>query len=35
MFERTVKYHAAENYRKPGAKVKTDAVQIARSLNLI
>ena len=33
--ERTVKYHAAENYRKLGAKGKTDAVQIARSRNLI
>lgn len=35
MAERTVKYHAAENYRKLNAKGKTDAVQIARSLNLI
>ena len=35
MSERTIKYHAAENYRKLGAKGKTDAVQIARSLNLI
>jgi len=33
--ERTVKYHAAENYRKLNAKGKTDAVQIARSMNLI
>lgn len=33
--ERTVKYHASENYRKLGAKGKTDAVQIARSLNLL
>jgi len=33
--ERTVKYHAAENYRKLEAKGKTDAVQKARSMNLI
>lgn len=33
--ERTVKYHCAENYRKLGAKGKTDAVQIARQLNLL
>lgn len=32
---RTVKYYAAENYRKLGAAGKTDAVQKARSLNLI
>ena len=35
MSERTIKYHAAENYRKLGAKGKTDAVQTARSINLI
>jgi len=33
--ERTVKYHASENYKKLGAKGKTDAVQKARSMNLI
>ncbi|MCQ2412233.1 MAG: LuxR C-terminal-related transcriptional regulator [Sphaerochaetaceae bacterium] len=33
--ERTVKYHCAENYRKLGAKGKTDAVQIARKLNIL
>lgn len=32
---RTVKYYARENYRKLGAAGKTDAVQKARSLNLI
>lgn len=35
MSERTIKYHAAENYRKLGAKGKTDAVQKAKSMNLI
>jgi len=33
--ERTIKYHAAENYRKLNAKGKTDAVQKARNMNLI
>lgn len=33
--ERTVKYHAAENYRKLGVKNKTAAVEKARKLNLI
>lgn len=33
--ERTVKYHASENYRKLGVKGKTEAVQKARSLNLL
>ena len=32
---RTVKYYSAENYRKLGASGKTEAVQKARSLNLI
>lgn len=35
MSERTAKYHASENYHKLNAKGKTDAVQIAKSLNLI
>ncbi len=32
---RTVKYHASENYRKLQAKNMVDAVQIARSLNIL
>lgn len=33
--QRTVKYHATENYRKLNAKGMLDAVQIARSLNIL
>lgn len=33
--ERTVKYHASENYRKLGVKGKTAAVQKARNMNLL
>lgn len=32
---RTVKYHAAENYKKLGVKGKTDALQKARGMNLL
>ena len=32
---RTVKYHAAENYKKLGAKGKADALQKARDMNLL
>ena len=33
--ETTIKYHAAENYRKLNVKGKTDAVQKAKSLKII
>ena len=33
--QRTVKYHASENYAKLGAKGVVDAVQIARSMHLL
>ena len=33
--QRTVKYHASENYRKLDAKNLIDAVQIAQSLHLL
>lgn len=33
--QRTVKYHASENYRKLDAKNLVDAVQIAQSLNML
>lgn len=35
MSERNVKYHASENYKKLGAKGKVEAIQIAKSINLI
>jgi len=35
MSERTVKYHASENYRKLGASGKVEAIQIAKNINLI
>lgn len=33
--QRTVKYHAAENYRKLGAKGMVEAVQLARTMGLL
>lgn len=33
--ERTAKYYAAQNYKRLGVKGKTDAVQKARSLNIL
>jgi len=35
MSERTVKYHASENYKKLGASGKVEAIQIAKSIHLI
>lgn len=33
--QRTVKYHASENYRKLDARNLVDAVQIAQSLHIL